>query len=221
MKGKSTFYMEEMGLEAEQRLRREVVRELNGHFLFNALTVIMVVTQEEPLQARTLQKEFGVYLRGAITQVGSVQEWIPLSEEMKMVRAYLHIQNVRFMDRFTFESKIDNERALVPSGVLRHLVENAVGHGLCQKNTKGWMRIDQEVRAQVQHLHVMDDGVGFDTSVLNERAYGGIRRALCILEQIEGAQLTISSRPGSGTHAELTLPLRFGEDADFQYEKGR
>jgi LytS/YehU family sensor histidine kinase len=220
MKGKSTFYMEEMGLEAEQGLRREVVRELNGHFLFNALTVIMVVTQEEPLQARTLQREFGVYLRGAITQVGGVQEWIPLSEEMKMVRAYLHIQNVRFMERFTFEITMCNEDVLIPSGILRGLVENAVGHGLCQRTIGGRMCIDQEIKKDVQHIHVLDDGGGFDTRILKETS-GGIGRALRALERVEGAQLKISSRPGSGTHAELILPLRFDENTDFQYGKGR
>lgn len=202
------YYIEERASEFEQQARKQVVHELNGHFLFNALTVIMVMTRREPSCARELEKEFSDYLRGVMTQAGGEQEWIPLSLELRVVRAYLHIQSVRFMGKITYELEITNEDALVPAGVLRSLVENAVSHGICRKTEGGRVSIEQEITESRHHLCVIDNGDGFDIDILDPVSHGGIGRARSALEQTKGASLEIFSAQGCGTQAELILPLR-------------
>lgn len=202
------LYMEEESCDVEQQVRRKTVHELNGHFLFNALTVIMVMTRKEPLYAHELEKEFSDYLRGVMTQVGGVQEWIPLSGELKVIRAYLHIQSVRFEHKFMYEISTINENTFVPAGMLRELVENAVGHGIRHRMEGGFVHIEQEITGEKQCLYVTDNGKGFDTDALNAAMDGGISRARSVLEQVKGATLEIFSMPNCGTQAKLVLPLK-------------
>lgn len=208
------YYIEDFA--AEKQARRRAVHELNGHFLFNALTVIMVMTRKEPSCANELEKEFSDYLRGVMTQAGGEQEWIPLSVELNAVRAYLHIQSVRFMGRITYDLDIVNEDALVPSGTLRSLVENAVSHGISPKRDGGRVHIEQEIAGNRHRLCVTDNGNGFDINQLNPTSWGGIGRARNALEQTKGAGIKICSARGCGTQAELVLPLRLKTKAGEQ-----
>lgn len=201
------YHINERAFEFEQYARRQAVHELNGHFLFNAMTVIMVMTRRAPLCARELEKEFSDYLRGVMVQAGGAQEWIPLSLELSVVRAYLHIQSVRFMGKITFEMEIRNEDALVPAGVLRSLVENAVSHGICRKTDGGYVSIEQEITGSRHCIYVTDNGDGFDINILDPTSQSGIGRARSALEQTKGAGLDIFSTRGCGTQAELILPL--------------
>ncbi len=200
--------MDQQEPEYEEQSRRQVVHEMNGHFLFNALSVIMVMTRKKPSCAGELEKDFSDYLRGAMTMAGGEQGWVPLSLELRVVRAYLHIQSVRFMGKISYEVSISNEEALVPSGVLRCLVENAVSHGICRKGREGYVYIEQQVIDNRHFISVTDNGVGFDTSILKDIPQGGIARVRSVLEQIKGAGLEIYSAPGCGTQAELILPFR-------------
>lgn len=202
------LYMEEEPFDVEQQVRRQMIHELNGHFLFNALTVIMVMTRKEPLCARELEREFGDYLRGVMTRVGGTQEWIPLSKELKAVRAYLHIQSVRFEQKFTYEISIKNENTFVPAGVLQDLVENAVGHGIRHKTEGGLVHIEQEITGEKQYLYVTDNGKGFNIDALDAVIDGGISHARSMLEQVKGAALEVFSMPSCGTQAKLILPLK-------------
>jgi LytS/YehU family sensor histidine kinase len=198
---------EELDFQREQQIREETIHQLNEHFLMNALTVIMVMDQKEPAQAKVLQREFGYYLRGVLTQAGGGITWIPLEQEWQVVEAYLHIQQVRFMDRIQYECVMTDTDALVPEGMLRTLVENAVKHGLCKKGSTGHVWICQEIECHKQHLYITDDGAGFDTASLKDLKRGGICRTRSYLEKLEGAALYVESAPGAGTRAELVLPL--------------
>lgn len=198
MMEETALYYQDMAFELERQARKQAVHELNGHFLFNALTVIMFMTRSEPLCARELEKEFGDYLRGVMTQAGGALEWIPLARELRIVRSYLHIQSVRFMGRITYELEIGDEDALVPAGMLRSLVENAVSHGICHKTGDGCVRIAQEITGGRHRLCVIDNGEGFDVNALNPIAQGGIRRIRGTIKQIRGASFDIFSKQEIG-----------------------
>ncbi len=104
--------------------------QLNPHFLFNALISISDLIGENPKHATRAMTTLMAYLRYALQPAGLPTT--PLAEELKALRSYLTIEQVRFEERLRVHFDIDlaAEDVLVPSFLLQPLVENAVKYGM-------------------------------------------------------------------------------------------
>jgi sensor histidine kinase YesM len=104
--------------------------QLNPHFLFNALISINDLIQEDPKHAARTMTMLMAYLRYALQPAGLPST--PLSEELKALRSYLAIEQVRFEERLQvhFEIAPEAESVRVPSFLLQPLVENAIKYGM-------------------------------------------------------------------------------------------
>ncbi|PSQ79803.1 MAG: hypothetical protein BRD46_05705, partial [Bacteroidetes bacterium QS_8_68_15] len=115
--------------------------QINPHFLFNALNTIASLIDVQPERAETTVEHLSAIFRH-ILQTGS-QSFVPLSEELTLVRHYLHIEQVRFGDALAVE--IDLPPALrdypVPAFAVQTLVENAVKHGIAKQRGGGHVRV--------------------------------------------------------------------------------
>ncbi len=104
-----------------------------------------------------------------------------------------------------------NVRVLLFQAV-RELLVNVAKHAQARNVTVSARRVRDEI-----HVSVEDDGVGFDVSLADSRAYetGGFG-LFSIRERLGhiGGRLNIESRPGHGTRVTLTAPI------DHQEEKG-
>ena len=61
-------------------------------------------------------------------------------------------------------------------------------------------------------ISVVDDGVGFDTTILlDDREHIGIRNIRGRIEAMCGGTLTVESAPGKGTKAVITIPKERSE----------
>ena len=130
---------------------------INAHFLFNVLTVIMVLTRRDPEQALKVEEDLAVYLRGAMEASGDEDRYISLSEELETVNAYLRIQNVRFKDRFVCDIRVENTDALVPVGAVRNAVELVVGRNAENGTEVTRLYIEQEMGDAKSLVCVRDD----------------------------------------------------------------
>jgi two-component system, LytTR family, sensor kinase len=107
--------------------------QMHPHFLFNALSAIMVlVRQRKTQEAETMLSRLSDLLRHTLDDV-ETQE-VPLWRELDFLRLYLSIEQVRFEDRLRVRIDAGPEvtDALFPHMVLQPIVENAVRHGLGQ-----------------------------------------------------------------------------------------
>jgi LytS/YehU family sensor histidine kinase len=95
----------------------------------------------------------------------SKQEFITLENELKTLRMYLKLEQVRLNNAFDFEISIDEtineENIKVPPLILQPYCENAIWHGLRNKNNDGFLKIkiNQSSHNQFQ-LTIEDDGIG-------------------------------------------------------------
>lgn len=119
--------------EAETAALRAELRflqtQLDPHFLFNALNTISAEIPERPAVALQLTRAVASFLRGSLQSDGAHIH--PLSAELRTVRDYITIQELRFDGRLACRMDIA-EAALpvpVPCLVLQGLVENAIKHG--------------------------------------------------------------------------------------------
>lgn len=186
-------------------------RQLQPHFLFNALNAVSALIADDPTAAQRMVARLGELLRLALNQ-GSAAE-VPLSRELELARCYLAIEQVRFGDRLHVDVEVEpgTEGALVPGLLLQPLLENAVRHGIARRPGPG--RIEVRVRAAGGRLRlqVRDDGEGLGAAGGGAAGGGlGLANAQARLAGLYGAAQSLELRPlpGGGTEVVVELPLR-------------
>ncbi|MBX3167787.1 MAG: histidine kinase [Candidatus Eremiobacteraeota bacterium] len=191
---------------------RFLAAQIKPHFLFNSLTAVAGLILKEPEKAHDVVVELAEFLRPAFQ---ARPDRIPLQEELRTVRAYLNVEQARLGERLTcsIETEAGTEEGLLPSFVIQPLVENAVRHGLAAQTRGGRLSIRVSRRAELLHICVEDDGVGFHQPVsgpfsTSDPAGVGL---LNVRERLEcsggpGAGLQLQSAPGQGTRVTIWLP---------------
>lgn len=214
-------------LELQNTMERSRLQQLRSqidpHFLFNTLGVILRVADEENApRTRALITALSQLLRYSLA---SNDLQVPLSREVRIVDEFFAIYHVRFGERvnlaWSFGEDIDLTETHIPSFILQPLVENAFKHGIVPKESGGTVRIvvRRLPRYRLLYIAVRDDGVGMDHETLRTvqarlkdppktGEHIGIYNVAARLRLLEppGA-LRLYSRQGYGTRAALFLPL--------------
>jgi hypothetical protein len=190
------------------RAQLEVLRmQLHPHFLFNTLHAVSALLHRDPAAADEMIAQLSDLLRMTLDNFG-VQE-VTLAEELEFVRRYLDIQQTRFHDRLSVTIDVPPETldARVPNQALQPIVENAIKHGLDNRQGVGRIEIRARGRASMLQLTVRDDGVGVKGTAT---CHGGIglSNTRARLEQLYGplAALDLSGHPDGGTIVTLLVP---------------
>lgn len=196
-----------LATEAELRALRA---QINPHFLFNTLTTIGYLIDAAPNKALATLLQLTQLLRGALR---SNSEFLTLGEELKLIEAYLEIEQQRFEERLEIEIKVAPElhQIRVPSLILQPLVENAVKHGITPKKEGGKITILGEKKAQFLILKVIDTGIG-----LEKEAFAAKRLTRVGLNNVEqrlglyyngASSLEIESNKEFGTTVQIKISL--------------
>ena len=137
---------------------KTIKAHINPHFIFNALNGIRALIDEDPSRARRAITELSNILRSSLS--AEKGETVSLQEELKIVKDYLALENMRFEDRLRVEYEIDDEtlHCLVPPMMLQTLVENAIKHGISKQIRGGTIRIISDFRENFHELAVQNTG---------------------------------------------------------------
>lgn len=114
--------------DAELRALRA---QVDPHFLFNCLHSISAMTSRDAATARRMCLELADFFRASLR--AGAEPRIALADELRLVRGYLGIEQVRFGDRLRVhvdEAPAGSAGVMVPPLLLQPLVENAVRHGI-------------------------------------------------------------------------------------------
>ncbi|WP_230632946.1 hybrid sensor histidine kinase/response regulator [Paenibacillus athensensis] len=189
--------------------------QIKPHFLYNALSSVISFCYTDGEQAARLLTMLSQYLR-YILETDRLTLFVPLHRELELVHAYIEIEHARFGDAFAFRCEVDEglEDMPIPSLCIQPFVENALRHGLFEKEEQGTVTLG--IYRRMKHIQVIvtDNGAGMGEERLRaalsgELVDGGIaipniRRRL---ETISGASLSMQSEPGIGTEVTLLLPI--------------
>lgn len=205
----------EILLEKEQSLALQarldaLRRQINPHFLFNALNSISSSIRTDPERARQLIIKLSDILRRLLS---TEEDFVPLQQELSFIDAYLDIEVARFgADTLRIERDIDPRTLTVsvPAMLLQPIVENAIRHGVSPKVGGGTVRICTAKREGKTVITVEDDGMGIPEGkieTLFEQGIG-IRNVSERLKAAYGSshQLHIKSIPGKGVRVEMVVP---------------
>ena len=115
---------------------RALKAQVNPHFMFNCLNNLRSLVSEDSERAREMLLRLSELLRYAL-EIGR-NECVPLSQEMRVVSAYLDLEKLQFEERLTWNFDVEESaaKAEIPPMLLQQLVENAIKHGIA-KNPSG------------------------------------------------------------------------------------
>lgn len=141
---------------------------MNPHFIFNALNSIQFfIAKNDRLNAINYLSTFSKLIRGVLTS--SVHNKIKLSEEIELLRHYIDLELVRFEGKFDFKLDIDPNLDLdsieIPSLLAQPYVENAILHGLYNKQSRGTLSISIYDKDEAVLFEIEDDGIGRDAAI--------------------------------------------------------
>ena len=189
---------------AESRIST-MISQIRPHFIYNTLGSIEQLCKLDPPKAGELVHNFAKYLRGNFGELDNPKP-ILMSQEMEHVHHYISIENVRFPD-MTFSFEMKSEDFKIPALTVQPIVENAIKHGLMKLQKGGTIRVVSYETDTHYCVSVVDDGVGFDTSVLlDDRAHVGLRNIRERLKVMVSGTLEIESTPGVGTSVLIAIP---------------
>ena len=205
--------------EKEQTELRYAVMlsQIRPHFLYNSLSVIAALCEEDPPLAAKATVTFSNYLRENMNFADKSSP-VSFSEELNHIKSYVELEQLRFPNRLKVEYDIRCTAFLVPALSVQPLVENAIKHGVCKQKAGGTVRVSSFEDANGYTITVSDDGVGFDPALLPDdgEQHIGIRSARYRIREMLGGSLEIESAPGRGTVITVKIPKGGKRDADLR-----
>jgi len=203
--------MQRLVSEAELRALHS---QINPHFLFNALNTIYGVIPREATDARRTVLNLSDIFRYSL-QTNKIL--IPLSDEIKIVKAYLEIERLRLGPRLQTNIQVDRdaEQILIPVLSVQPLVENAIKHGLARCPREGWLRLSATMAKGDLRVVVEDSGSGPAANVSPDPSTGtglGLANVARRLQLCFGPGARLNMDQGEfGTRVGFSVPVDKGD----------
>jgi len=136
-------YQKENAMAQYQSLKSQV----DPHFLFNSLNVLTNLVYEDADKSAKFIKQLSEVYRYVLETRS--KELVTLEEEMKFVKAYLYLQQIRFGDKLIVQNNLNGQTGLVPPLVIQMLVENAIKHNTISEEHPLTIRISEGEKSVV------------------------------------------------------------------------
>ncbi|MFC4809961.1 cache domain-containing sensor histidine kinase [Paenibacillus sp. GCM10023250] len=216
----------ELRLLRQQAEYKALLMQINPHFMFNTLELMSsLAMQKRTDDTVAVIESLGKMLRFSLK---SDDDLVALQEELKYVRDYAGILQIRFGGRLrlTIGEEGDLARVTVVKFILQPLVENAVKFAF-RRQAEARVDIRAERAGGRIRLIVADNGIGMsdlqrrrllaqaDAARTHQILAGGDRQiglgnvlARCRLHYGSLFEARIVSAEGEGTRIELILPVQ-------------
>lgn len=154
-------------MESELRTLRS---QINPHFVFNSLNSIKsYILTHRSTEASEYLTDFSTLMRSILQY--SKEQLISLNNELETSLLYISLEKRRFEENFLFnyqlDSEIDTEEIMIPPMLLQPYIENAIKHGLMNKD--GFRILSLRVLAEGKsyiRIEIEDNGIGREKASL-------------------------------------------------------
>ena len=137
---------------------KNLLAQLNPHFLFNSLNSIRALVGLDPEQAKVAITRLSSLLRQSIN-LGKMQV-VSLKEEFDLVKSYLDLEQLRFEERLKLKFDISENslKCEIPPLMVQTLVENSIKHGISKAMDGGCISISSSYENNILQLEIRNTG---------------------------------------------------------------
>lgn len=183
-----------------------LAHQIKAHFFFNTLNTISALCKQDAAKADSAIRTFATYMRSYMHLINEY-EIIAFEQELVLVKSTLEIEKLRFPDSFIYELELDEVDFYIPPLTLQPIVENALLHGLRRTGHHGTLRISSRRVDHSIHINICDNGLGFDTAILNKQKSIGIQNIIQRIALMVDGIITIESELMKGTNVCIQIPI--------------
>ena len=213
--------------EKEKQVELDLLlSQIKPHFLYNTLqSATQLCDFNNAADAGTMLSALGQYCRISLSGGKRV---ITIEEDIKHIKSYLIIQQMRYRDVFTYDFSIAHEirQVTLPKFTLQPLIENAIYHGVKMTRKTGLISVLGWLENGDVFLEISDDGIGisFDrlTQIQQDLEKGTNIKSLNLglinvhtrlrLRYGDPYGITIDSKKGEGTSVKIRIPADSEEE---------
>lgn len=193
--------------------------QIQPHFVYNAINSIKYVAH---MRGEMEIEQVSIALVQLLRSVlGNTAEFIPLWQEREYIEDYICIQQFKSRQGYTVVWDVDDDLwdFFLPKLLLQPIVENAIIHGIAQKED-GCVEIQVFYQSGEVHIKITDNGKGMNQNEIDllmceedqeqiQFRYVGIANVFNRIQTIYGNEFggEITSFPGAFTCVELRLPM--------------
>ena len=164
-------YAKQIVLKEAQLTR--LYEQIKPHFLYNILDSgkWMALKNNDRETSVFLEKVSGMY-RLSLSRGADI---IPLRQELEHIHLYLDLMPYRTRQVIHYHEEVPEEIIDTPviKLLLQPLVENAIEHGIRQREGEGLIEITACKRGNTIEIRVNDNGIGLSEELLSELNAGG------------------------------------------------
>lgn len=169
---------------------------MNPHFIFNALNSIQhYINVQDRQNANRYLSDFASLIRKNFE--AAQKSFIPLEQEIENLKIYLRLEQMRFIERFSYQVKIDEnldtEDWMIPTMILQPLLENALLHGMMPSALEGELIIELKLEDKNLIIIITDNGIGIENSMALKEIGGHKSRGMEMIKK----RITALSRFGT------------------------
>ena len=195
--------------EQEEELRNakvaSLMQQIRPHFIYNTLTSIYVLCDDDPALAKQVIQDFTAYLQANFTAI-SATEPIAFSEELQHTKAYVAVESMRYGENLTVEYDVQHTSFRCPPLTLQPLVENAIKHGVGSGVGPEHICVRVVADGADALITVEDDGPGIGATESSNDAHIGLQNVTDRLSLMCGGTLGIRNAFPRGTIVTVRIP---------------
>ncbi|MFT3822921.1 MAG: histidine kinase [Chitinophagaceae bacterium] len=202
--------------------------QMNPHFIFNCLNSIKLYTAENNAAAASAyMSKFARLMRLVLDN--SKSDRIALATELEALELYIQLEVMRFKEKLQYEiivaANTDLYSIEIPPLLIQPYVENAIWHGIMQKEATGnlFIHLSYEESENLLTIVVRDNGIGRTRSAalktmapVIERSHGMSITAerIDLLNQLHGTAIRVAvedlyddQQAAAGTIVVIQIPI--------------
>src|SRR5262249_16224438 len=143
-----------------------------------------------------------------------------LRQELEILERYLEIEQIRFQDRLTVRMQVDPAAldALAPQLFFQPLVENAIRHGVAERETGEVIEIRAQRREGRRRREVRDNGPGLSVAGENLIEGVGLSNTRSRLGYLYGSDSRFDVRNAEGGGLIVAAEFPFHTETEIEVE---
>lgn len=197
---------------------------MNPHFIFNSLNSVQrYIMENDKRRANKYLVGFSKLMRSILENSG--YKLISIEKEVDVLKNYIQLEALRFKDKITYEIKLDaklyGSNYKIPPLLLQPYVENAIYHGLLNKEEGGHIKISIEGSPYNIACSIEDNGVGREKALEIKKKKNTQHKSagmqitanrIDLLQELYGDKFSLKiidikdNSNGIGTLVEITIP---------------